>query len=124
MTDFTVADVLRARPSLKERAKESYRIAYEAEEQRRRDEEQDLTVLICEWLVREAQCSQAEIEDLKFTYDSFSSNGTSRQVTVKLDGLTFRARFDKDDLRVDLQGRSGNSWTQVKCLADVGKVWA
>lgn len=139
MSDLYVKDILGARPSLAERAREAAREAHEAEQQRRYDEEQDLMVEACSWLREKLDCAAAEVEDIDFIRGPKSNDGVRRMVNFSLDGIRMRAYFVFEEvasyateggtkrekimervLEMQACNQSGSTWTMVRNLADVG----
>lgn len=122
MTEFTVADILAARPSLRERAQQAAKLADDIEQKRRHDEEQSLIIDARTWLQENAKCAQAEVEDINFLRNAYDAGGSRRQITWVLDGVSFRAYYEKnEDFAVQVT-KSGNSWIKVTNLAEIGAV--
>lgn len=141
MTDLTVDDILSARPSLRDRARAAAKVAHEAEQARRYDEEQDLMVEACAFMRDALKCSAAEVEDIEFTRAAKNNDGVRRMVCFSVDGVRFRAYFVMEEiasyatdggskreklvdrtLEVQACSQSGSTWSVVRNLTDVGGV--
>lgn len=138
MSDLYVADILKARPSLRHRAKDAAKLAYDAECVRRDAQEEQIIRETRGWLRDELGCNDEEINRVQFTRGPYNSDGSQRQVTFSIDGVMFKAALKHvktdsynvngrekslydDTLEVRASG-SGATWVVVESLADVGKL--
>lgn len=135
-TDFTVADIVGARPGLKDRAKQAHAEALEARDAARLREQEELINSAIEWLRDVADLLSDELEDVTFEGQTYSPQ---RQCVIfRVDGITLRAHYDtktvgtvssiqfddskvEEDVLVISVLKSHNTWaTGVKTLADLG----
>lgn len=138
MSDFTVEDILAARPrTLRERAADAYAESLAARDAQHAQTQDDLIADVYEFLPGTLGVSMDVVDRIEFTRSKYAPE--SPQIEWKLEDLRWRARYgrekvmttggrqfnDKEEiyeafLLVEVYVK--NSWKRVQVLVDLGKL--